>query len=134
MISKKNFYRYAKEASKEPGCWLLRISDTSFLIEFHIGGYPIGVEVVRAKRFVGIDIYNFPQKYVTNGFLQYTSGYKIEKVPRLIELVRDYLIENGGFEATKKRERESKTYYSFAEYCARHDQSVFTEEGIFKYV
>lgn len=73
-------------------------------------------------------------KYVTDGVLRYTSGYKIEKVPRLIGLVRDYLVENGRFEATKKRERESKTYYSFAEYCARRDQSVFTEEGIFKYV
>lgn len=134
MISKKNFYRYAKEASKEPGCRLLKITDSSFVIEFHVKNIPIGVEIVRGPRFVGIDIYSFPQKYISGDFLRYTSGYKIEKVPRLIELTRDYLIENGGYETTKKIELESEDYPNFAKYCAVHDQSVFTEEGIFKYV
>ena len=140
MISKKDFHRYVKEAAKQPGCRLASMGDYCCRIEFRVMDIPIGVEVGRStgpkneKNSIGVDIFSYPSLVLHNDLLRFTLGYKVEKIPRVIELVKDYLIENGGYHATKKRERESKTYYSFAEYCARHDQSVFTELGIRKYV
>lgn len=140
MISKKDFHRYVKEGAKQPGCRLNVMGDDCCCIEFQVMDIPIGVDVSRstgpkdAKNSIGVDIFSYPDLVLDNDLLHFTQGYKVEKIPRVIELAKDYLIENGGYYATKKRERESKTYYSFAEYCARHDQSVFTELGIRKYV
>ena len=133
MISKKDFYRYVKEAAKQPGCRLATMEDSCCRIEFRVMDVPIGVEVDRCinpkhkNNSIGVDIFSYPGLCLSGDLLHYTRGYKVEKIPRLIELVKDYLSENGGYHATKKREYDPENHYryNFANYCAKHDQSVF---------